>query len=135
MRAAWRRPLLLGASAVQIGTGFLRCPEAGLPSSWSDAIGRSQPEETVLTRAYSGRAGRGVATAYARAAAAADAPDPAAYPVQRGLTAAMREAALKENDVERMQAWAGQSARLAQARPAGEVASGLWNGADGFVAG
>jgi nitronate monooxygenase len=39
----------------------------------------------------------------------------------------MRDAAVKANDLERMQVWAGQSARLAQSRPAGEVVSGLWN--------
>ena len=32
--------LVLGASAVQIGTGFLRTPEAKLPAAWADAIGR-----------------------------------------------------------------------------------------------
>jgi nitronate monooxygenase len=119
--------LILGASAVQIGTGFLRSPEASLPSAWADAIGRSQPEQTVLTRAYSGRAGRGVATSYALAATAPDAPPPAPYPVQRGLTQPMREVGLKNNDLERMQAWAGQSARLAPAGPAGAYVTALWN--------
>jgi nitronate monooxygenase len=119
--------LLLGASAVQIGTGFLRCPEARISPVWADAIGRTQPEQTMVTRAFSGRPGRSVATSYARAAAAPDAPPPAPYPVQRGLTQAMRDAAGKANDIERMQAWAGQSARLAQARPAGEVATELWS--------
>jgi nitronate monooxygenase len=119
--------LLLGASAVQIGTGFLRCPEANLNPAWADAIGRTPPEQTLLTRAFSGRPGRAVATSYARAAAAPDAPPSAPYPVQRGLTQAMRDAAGKANDIERMQAWAGQSAQMAQARPAGEVAVGLWN--------
>jgi nitronate monooxygenase len=119
--------LILGASAVQIGTGFLRCPEAGLPAAWADAIGRSQPEQTILTRAFSGRAGRSIATAYAEAATAADAPAPAPYPVQRGLTQAMRDDAVKGNDIERMQAWAGQSARLAAARPAAELANTLWS--------
>lgn len=121
--------LVLGASAVQIGTGFLRCPEAKLPSAWSDAIGRTLPEDTLITRAFSGRPGRSIATAYARAAAAPDAPVPAPYPVQRGLTQAMRDAAVKANDVERMQAWAGQSARMAPARPARDVARELWQGA------
>ena len=40
--------LLLGASAVQIGTAFLRCPEAKIPSAWADAIGKAAPEDTVL---------------------------------------------------------------------------------------
>jgi nitronate monooxygenase len=54
--------LILGASAVQIGTGFLRCPEAKLPPAWADAIGGSLPEQTLITRAFSGRSGRAVAT-------------------------------------------------------------------------
>ena len=121
--------LLLGAAAVQIGTGFLRCPEARLPPAWRDALGRASPEDTRITRAFSGRAARGLATAYVRAAAAPSAPVAAPYPVQRGLTRAMREDALRADDVERMQAWAGQSARLAPARPAGAVLRDLWTGA------
>lgn len=121
--------LLLGASAVQVGTGFLRCPEAKLPQAWADAIGRTLPEQTLVTRAFSGRPGRTIATAYARAAVSPQAPKPAPYPVQRGLTQAMRDAAIKANDVDRMQAWAGQSSALARALPAGEVVNDLWDGA------
>jgi nitronate monooxygenase len=121
--------LLLGASAVQIGTGFLRCPEAGLSPAWADALAAAAPEDTMLTRAFSGRAGRSLATAYARAAATPGAPSPAPYPVQRGLTQAMRAAASAAGDLERMQAWSGQSARLAQALPAAELAESLWQGA------
>jgi nitronate monooxygenase len=118
--------LLLGASAVQIGTGFLRCPEAKLPSAWADGIGRALPEHTMVTRAFSGRAGRSLTTAYVQAANADGAPRPAPYPVQRGLTQAVRDAAVRANDIERMQAWAGQSARLASTRPAGEIVEDLW---------
>lgn len=125
--------LILGASAVQIGTGFLRSPEAKLHPAWADAIAVAAPEQTLVTRAFSGRAGRSFASAYARAAASPDAPQPAPYPVQRGLTRAMREAAAKNSDIDRMQAWAGQSARLAQARPAGEIATKLWDGAQALL--
>jgi len=118
--------MALGASAVQIGSGFMRCPEANLPSAWADAMAKARPEDTVLTRAFSGRAGRSLRTPYVQAASAADAPHAAPYPVQRSLTAPMREAAVKANDVQRMQAWAGQASYLAQAIPAAEVMSQLW---------
>jgi nitronate monooxygenase len=125
--------LMLGASAVQIGTGFLRCPEAKLPPAWADGIGRTLPEDTVLSRAFSGRAGRAIATDYARAAAAPDAPAPAPYPVQRSLTAAMRAAATKAGDLQRMQAWAGQSAALARAEPAAAVLARVWRDAQALL--
>ena len=119
--------LLLGASAVQIGTAFLRCPEAQIPSAWADAIGKTAPEDTIITRTLTGRPARSIATDYVRAAMAPAAPLPAPYPVQRGLTQPMREAAVRANNVDRMQAWAGQSARLARAEPAGEVVQRLWH--------
>ncbi len=83
----------------------------------------------MLTRAFSGRAGRGIATNYASAAASPDAPAPAPYPVQRGLTQPMRTAAQQAHDVERMQAWAGQSAAMARAIPAGQLVREVWQGA------
>jgi len=121
--------LLLGASAVQIGTAFLRCPEAHIPAAWAEALAHSAPEDTVVSRVFSGRAGRSIATDYVRAATAPAAPHPAPYPVQRGLTAAMRTAAAAANDVQRMQAWAGQASALARAGPASEIVKHLWGGA------
>jgi nitronate monooxygenase len=121
--------LALGASAVQIGTGFLHCPEAKLHPAWADALTRTSPEGTILTRAFSGRAGRSIATEYVLAARASDAPPPAPYPVQRGLTAPMRSQAQKSGEVQRMQAWAGQSAALARSQPAAEMVRDIWEGA------
>jgi nitronate monooxygenase len=125
--------LTLGAHAVMVGTGFLRCTEAAIHPAWAGALARTLPEETMLTRAFSGRAGRSIATDYALAAASPDAPAPAPYPVQRGLTSAMRAEALKQGDLQRMQAWAGQSAALARSAPAAEVVNDLWQGALGLL--
>ncbi|MFL6528739.1 MAG: NAD(P)H-dependent flavin oxidoreductase [Chthoniobacterales bacterium] len=119
--------LTLGASAAMIGTGFLRCPEAQLHPGWAKALSETPPERTMLSRAFSGRAGRTIATGYARAAADRTAPNPAPYPVQRGLTTAMREEAQRAGDVQRMQTWAGQAAALARAEPAGELIERIWD--------
>ncbi len=120
---------MLGASAAQIGTGLLRCSEAKLHPAWADALSRTAPEDTMVSRVFSGRAGRSIVTEYVRAATAADAPPPAPYPVQRALTALMRAEAQKVADASRMQVWAGQSARLARAEPAGQVVWEIWDGA------
>jgi nitronate monooxygenase len=118
--------LMLGASAVQIGTGFLCCPEAKIPSAWADALGRTRPEDTVISRVSSGRPGRSIATGFVKAATAPGAPVPAPYPVQRGLTAAMRTEGAKTNDIDRIQAWAGQAAALARPIPAADLYRLIW---------
>lgn len=112
-----------GASAVQMGTAFLRTPEAAIAPAWADALPLTAPEDTVLTRAFSGRAGRGLRNAATRAFEGVAA---APYPVQRALSAAMRADAVAEGDVTRMQAWAGQGAALARAEPAGELVRRWW---------
>lgn len=125
--------LTLGASAAQIGTGLLRTPEAALPSAWADALSQAEPEHTQPTRAFSGRLGRALTTAYVSAASAADAPPPAPYPVQRGLTAPMRQAAARDNRLDAMQAWAGQSAWMAPAQPAAHVVTQWWEQAQALL--
>jgi nitronate monooxygenase len=126
--------LALGASAAQIGTGFLRCPEAGISPAWADALATTAPEDTMVTRAFSGRPGRAIATRYALAAAAPDAPEPAPYPIQRALTAQMRSAATRAGNIDGIQAWAGQSSGLARAEPADVLLQKIWDGVQTLLA-
>ena len=119
--------LILGASAVMIGTGLLRSQESQIHPAYAARLGKTEAHETIVTRAFTGRPGRAIATTYALAATAPNTPPPAPYPIQRALTHTMREAAQKTGDTDRMQMWAGQSARLARTDPAGTIVQQLWD--------
>jgi nitronate monooxygenase len=125
--------LTLGASAVSIGTAFLRSPEAATHQAWANALANLEPEDTMPTRSLTGRLARGVATNYVKAAASVDAPRPAPYPVQRGLTAAMKTAGAAANDHHRMQLWAGQSAAMARPTAAGILVRQMWDEAKRYL--
>jgi nitronate monooxygenase len=119
--------LMLGASAAVIGTAFLRCPEARTARFWANALDNLEPENTVLTRVLSGRLARAIASDFVKAATAPESPAPAPFPVQRGLTAPLREAAAVAGDATRLLVPAGQSAALAKPIPAGDLVHEIWD--------
>jgi nitronate monooxygenase len=125
--------LTLGASAAMVGTAFLRAPEGDTPAAWAGRLEELRPEETRITRAFSGKPGRAIRTAYVEAASEPDSPEPAPYPVQRGLTAAMRAEAVRSGNVDRMQAWSGQAGALARPEPAADIVRRIWSEADALL--
>lgn len=116
--AGIRAALSLGASAVQLGTAFMLCPEAGTNAPHRAALRSVAARTTVVTRAFSGRAARGIRNRFSDAFEAVEA---APFPQQQGLTAELRAAAMKQERTDLMQLWAGQGAPLAREMPAAEL--------------
>ncbi|MGH3860675.1 NAD(P)H-dependent flavin oxidoreductase [Actinokineospora sp.] len=113
--------LASGAVAAQLGTAFLRCPEAGTQPAHREALAAGE-RETVVTRAFSGRPARGMAN---RFIADYGPHVPAAYPEIHHVTRPIRAAAAKVRDPEAMALWAGQGYPLAREAPVAEVISTL----------
>ncbi|MDF2721777.1 MAG: nitronate monooxygenase [Paenibacillus sp.] len=112
--------LALGASAVQMGTVFLASPESGAHAAYKQQIMASNEDMTEVTQVYSGKAARGIRTAFMNEMRGYSGPIPA-YPIQNAMTRDIRQAAAKANDPEYMSLWAGQGLRLAKNVAAAEV--------------
>ncbi|MGY1691618.1 nitronate monooxygenase [Geodermatophilus sp. SYSU D01105] len=105
-----------GASLAQLGTAFLPTPEAGTAAVHVTALAEGRP--TTVTRAFTGRRARALVNDAVRELGDSA---PAAYPEVHLLTAPVRAAARAAGVVEELHLWAGQSAALARAEPAGEL--------------
>jgi len=114
------RAFALGASAAQLGTAFLACPEAGTPEAYRRAILSTRADRTVITRAFSGRPARGLRNAFIdRLQGKEDSIIP--YPLQNVLTRPMRAAAAKAGNAGFLSLWAGQGVTRARSLPAAEL--------------
>jgi nitronate monooxygenase len=127
--------LTLGASAVQVGTALLRCPETGISKEWSDTLAGLAPDATITTRAYTGRLARAANTPYLTAWTDPKAPRPAPFPDQLRLVTEWRHGAPSLHRVDPENYWAGQSAALATEEPAGQVVARMWRDACDMLAG
>ena len=108
--------LAAGARAAQLGTAFLRCPEAGTSAAHREALARDG--STAITRAFTGRRARGIVNRFMREHSAQA---PSAYPHVHHLTAPLRAAARKAGDADGFNLWAGQGFALAEEAPAAEL--------------
>jgi nitronate monooxygenase len=118
--------LALGASAVQMGTAFLTCNEAGIPNAYKEAILKARSEDTRVTRAFSGRPARGIVNRFmteVERAGASEAILP--FPLQNALTRPIRTAAAKQDRAEFLSLWAGQGAQLARRQSASALVARL----------
>jgi nitronate monooxygenase len=112
--------LAAGAAAAQLGTAFLRCPEAGSPAVQRDAVASRTP--TALTRAFTGRLARGVRNAFIDQHSLAA---PAAYPHVHYLTAPLRAHGRTTGQSGLVNLWAGQAHELSREWPAAELVAAL----------
>ena len=112
--------LALGAEAVQVGTAFLRTPEALTSEPHRRALAAAADDATVLTNVMTGRPARGIENRLIREVGplSADAP---AFPFATAGTGPLRAAAEASGSGEFSPMWAGQAARLAREEPAAEV--------------
>ncbi|AET57166.1 nitropropane dioxygenase / trans-enoyl-CoA reductase family protein [Paenibacillus terrae HPL-003] len=112
--------LALGAAAIQMGTAFLACPESGAHETYKQKILSTNEDSTEITRAYSGKAARGIQTKFMIDMHQYPGTIPA-YPIQNSMTRDIRLAAAKANNPEYMSLWAGQGLRLAGDQPAASI--------------
>lgn len=118
--------LALGASAVQMGTAFLTCDEAGVPSAYKKAILDAREDETRLTRAFSGRPARGIVNRFMTEIEQGSEPGAILpFPLQNALTRPLRTAAAKQGRAEFLSLWTGQGVRLARRQPAASLVARL----------
>lgn len=99
--------LALGASAVQMGTAFLACKEAGTNAAYREALKRERDSPTTVTRAFSGRMARGLSNEFIEQWNAAGV-EHLPYPWQNAMTQPMRRAAAGAGQAGLLSLWAGQ---------------------------
>jgi nitronate monooxygenase len=110
----------LGAQAVQLGTAFLPCVESGAHPLHKQAVREARDETAVITRAFSGKAARGIENEFMTLLAEHEQELPP-YPILNALTRDIRAAAAKQQRSEYLSLWAGQAASLSRETTAAEL--------------
>jgi nitronate monooxygenase len=118
--AAIAAVLVAGAAAAQLGTAFLRTPEAGTTPVHRTAV--AAHGETAMTRAFTGRLARGVRNRFMTEHGFEA---PVAYPEVHYLTAPLRTAGRQTGDAGLVNLWAGQTHELSRELPAADLVAVL----------
>lgn len=121
----------LGASAVQVGTAYLLCPEARTSALHRAALQSDAARHTALTNVFTGRPARGIvnramrmlgADGYSGGCISRQVP---AFPLAATHLAPLRAWAESQGRDDFTPLWAGQAAPLARAMPAAELTRAL----------
>jgi nitronate monooxygenase len=110
----------LGASAVQLGTAYLFCPEALTAPLHLAALREAGDADTALTNLFSGRPARGIVNRLMREIGPVNADAPA-FPLAGSALAPLRAKAEAEGSSDFSNLWSGQAARLAVTMPAARL--------------
>jgi len=110
----------LGASGVQIGSAYLRCPESKVSAGGRKALAEARDDSTVITNVMTGRPARGVQNRLMREAGPIS-PDAPPFPHAATALGPLKTAAEKQGRVDFTNLWAGQAVALGREVPAAEL--------------
>jgi nitronate monooxygenase len=110
----------LGASAVQLGTAYLFCPEARISPLHRQMLRCSREDQTALTNVFTGRPARSIVNRLMREVGpiSAEAPD---FPLAARAVMPLRRQSEAKGSGDFIPLWSGQAARLCPELPAGEL--------------
>ncbi|WP_082487922.1 NAD(P)H-dependent flavin oxidoreductase [Leifsonia sp. Root112D2] len=124
--------LVLGAQAALMGTAFLACDESAANSAHRAKLWSADAETTVVTRAFSGRAARGIPNRMSRELGPSG-EGLAPFPVQGWLASRIKATAVQREDPELMSLWAGQGAPLVRYHSAADVVAAVVRDVDALL--
>jgi nitronate monooxygenase len=115
----------LGASAVQIGTAYLRCPECRTTALHRKSIETAGEDQTVVTNIFTGRPARGIINRFIRERGPLNAAVPE-FPRASEAMAPLRAKAEQAGSADFSPLWCGQAVRLCTDIPAGELTQKMY---------
>ena len=112
--------MALGASAVQVGTAYLLCPEATTSAIHRQALASEDARHTALTHLFTGRPARGIVNRLMRELGPLHAAAPA-FPLATAAIAPLRAAAEAAGSSDFTPLWSGQNASGCRDLPAANI--------------